>query len=509
MTTPYRNSALTLIAVVALALASDARAQDAHSARVDSIMAALNAAGAPGAQVAVLKDGAVVLERGYGFAQLEYDVPVTPATVFHVASVSKQFTAFAIVLLAQRGRLTLDDDVRKHLPELADFPHHVTLRQLIHHTSGVRDQWELAQMAGWRMDDVITRDQIMSLMRRQRDVNFPPGSEHLYSNMGYSLLAEVVERASGESFGEFLDAYVFRPLGMTSTHVHSDHQRIVRNRAYSYRPAGPGAWSNAVLSYANQGATSLFTTAGDLARWLHNFETAQVGGGAAIAQMKQRGILTNGDTLPYAFAIVRGMHRGRETWSHSGSDAGFRSYVVHIPQARLGVVVLSNAATAVPARLALQIADVYLGETVTAPPAPPQPQQQQQQARAGADGADEWRPTEAELRTFAGDYYSPELGVIYTFEQRDNGLWLVTRQGATRAQPGAKDVLRAGRTARFERGADGAITGFLLTGGRVRDLRFYRLTVPLPACSAGCRSNGGAISKNSPRIMTDGGMPNI
>ncbi|HUF50975.1 MAG TPA: serine hydrolase domain-containing protein, partial [Longimicrobiales bacterium] len=454
--------------------------QAQQAVRVDAIMVALDSARSPGAQVAVLHEGRVVLERGYGLAQLEYDVPVSPATVFHVASVSKQFTAFAITLLAQQGRLALDDDVRKHLEELSRFPHHVTLRQLIHHTSGVRDQWELAQMAGWRMDDVITRDQIMRLMQRQRDVNFAPGSEHLYSNMGYSLLAEVVERVSGRPFGEFLEANVFQPLGMTSTHVHNDHQRIVRNRAYSYAAAGSSGWRNAVLSYANQGATSLFTTAGDLARWLNNFETAQVGGAAAIAQMRQRGILTNGDTLPYAFAIVRGAHRGRETWGHSGSDAGFRSYVVHFPQARLGVVVLSNAASANPSRLALQIADVYLGETaqVAAPNAQPRPQPT---SATQPDPAAGWQPTPHELRAFAGDYYSPELGVVYTFEQRDSTLWLVHRQGATRAQPLERDVFRAGRTARFERSEQGVITGFRLTGGRVRDLRFFRLATALPA----------------------------
>jgi CubicO group peptidase (beta-lactamase class C family) len=170
--------------------------QDARAARVDSIFAQAAADG-PGAAVAVLQDGRIVLERGYGSAQLEHAVPITPRTVFHVASVSKQFATFAIVLLAEQGRLSLDDDVRTHLPELHDFGHRISIRHLIHHTSGIRDQWELLMMAGWRLDDVITRDHIMAMMRRQRELNFEPGAEHLYSNMGYTLLAEIVERVSG------------------------------------------------------------------------------------------------------------------------------------------------------------------------------------------------------------------------------------------------------------------------------------------------------------------------
>jgi CubicO group peptidase (beta-lactamase class C family) len=297
-------------------------------------------------------------------------VPITPSTVFHVASVTKQFTTFAVALLAARGALSLDDDVRTHIPELPDFGHVLTLRQLIHHTSGIRDQWELLAMAGWRLDDVITKDQILGLAARQRELNFTPGSEHLYSNMGYTLLAEVVERVGELPFPDWMRQNVFLPLGMTSTHMHDDHQHIVPGRAYSYRGNTERGWENAVLSYANAGATSLFTTAGDLARWIRNFETAELGGPAVLAQMRERGVLTSGDTLPYAFAIVRGEHRGRTTWSHGGADAGFRSMVLHLPAQGLGVVVLSNDGSFNPGRLAAEVADVYLGEAGSGAPAP-------------------------------------------------------------------------------------------------------------------------------------------
>jgi CubicO group peptidase (beta-lactamase class C family) len=466
-----RGVAALLLLVIAPAQLSGQHAATAnHAARIDSIFAELNRTDGPGAAVAVLHNGSIVLERGYGLAQLEYDVPVTPATVFHVASVSKQFAAFAVTLLAQQGRLSLDDDVRVHVPELHDFGRRITVRHLIHHTSGIRDQWELLMMAGWRLDDVITRDQIMALMRRQRELNFEPGAEHLYSNMGYTLLAEIVERVSGQPFGEYLNAHVFEPLGMRHTHVHNDHERVVPGRAYSYRPgAGGQGWRNAVLSYANQGATSLFTTAGDLARWLHNYETAQVGGAAAIAQLRERGVLNSGDTIPYAFAIIRGEHRGRTTWSHGGSDAGFRSVVMHFPDEQLGVVVLSNAATAVPQRLALAVADVYLGESARLPTFTPMSTSTQPNVP--------WEPSVAQLRALTGDYYSPELGVVYTLGMRGDTLVATHhRLAEMRLVPAAEDAFRAGsRLMRFERAADDTVTGFRLTGSRVRNVGFRRL----------------------------------
>lgn len=459
------------VAVVLAVAAMPASAQpNDFATRADAVFAEFRG-DRPGAAVAVVHDGNVVFERGYGLAQLEHNVPVTPATVFHVASVSKQFAAFAITLLAQQGRLGLDDDIRRHLPEIPDLGSTVTVRHLIHHTSGVRDQWELMMMAGWRMDDVITRDQIMTMMRRQRELNFQPGAEYLYSNMGYTLLAEIVERVSGTTFGEFLRRNVFEPLGMAHTHVHNDHEMIVPNRAYSYRQRD-GEWRNAVLSYANQGATSLFTTAGDLARWLHNFETAQVGGPAAITQMRQRGVLNDGDTIPYAFALSRGEYRGRTLWSHGGADAGFRSVVVHYPEQRLGIVVLSNAANANPGRLAQQVADAWFGDVVAAPTpttAPPQQQSAQRPAR--------WQPTPDELRALTGDYYSPELATVYTLELRDSALVMThPRLGSTPMQPTARDEFRTGsRSLRLERSADGVVTGFRLSGSRVRNLAFVRL----------------------------------
>lgn len=476
----------TAPAVLLLTLAFDVapaagQAADARTAaRVDSLFAEWNQPGSPGAAVAVLQDGRIVLERGYGRAQLEYDVPITPATVFHVASVTKQFTAFSIALLAQRGALSLDDDIRSHLPELPDLGHRITIRQLIHHTSGIRDQWELLAMAGWRLDDVITRDHVLQVMRRQRELNFEPGTEHLYSNMGYTLLAEIVARVAGKPFPEWVRENVFEPLGMSASHMHDDHEHVVPGRAYSYRGSAQSGWQNAVLSYANAGATSMFTTVGDLARWLRNFETGEVGGAALIEQMRERGVLANGDTLNYAFAIVRGEHRGRTTWSHGGADAGFRSFVLHIPEARLGVVVLSNLASFNPGRLAHQVADVFLDGPAVAASEPAAPERAAPGPERRGQRSEPEALTPERLAAYAGDYYSPELGTIYRIEARGDTLVAVHhRHGEIPLTAGGTDEFRGDRwyfrTIAFTRGTAGAVDAFLLSGGRVRNLRFVKL----------------------------------
>ncbi|HEV2132611.1 MAG TPA: serine hydrolase domain-containing protein, partial [Longimicrobiaceae bacterium] len=340
--------------------AQGAEPQDTLAARVDALFRQWDRPGSPGAAVAVIRDGEIVYSRGYGMANLEYDVPITPTTIFHIASVSKHFTAFAIALLAEEGKLSLDDDIRTHLPEVPDFGRTLTIRHLIHHTSGLRDQWELLAMAGWRLDDVITREHILKMVSHQRALNFDPGEEYLYSNTGYTLMALLVERVSGQSFREFTEERIFRPLGMTSTHFHDDHEMIVPGRAYSYAPRPGGGFRNSPLNYANVGATSLFTTVEDLAKWDRNFYEPQVGSEALFAQMESRGVLNDGRQIEYAFALSIGEHHGLRTVGHSGADAGYRSYYVRFPEQRLSVVVLSNLSSFNPTRVALRVADIYL-----------------------------------------------------------------------------------------------------------------------------------------------------
>jgi CubicO group peptidase (beta-lactamase class C family) len=336
-------------------------------ARVDALFNKWNSLDSPGAAVAVVKDGLVIYRKGFGSAQLEYGIPITPSTVFHVASVSKQFTAMAVTMLEAAGKLSADDDIRKYLPELADFGKTITIRHLLNHTSGLRDQWELLILSGWRMDDVITQAQIMDRLRRQKELNFAPGERYLYCNSGYTLLAEIVSRVSGQPFTDWTLDNIFKPLGMTSTHFHLDHQEIVKNRAYSYEGEPGKRFTQAVLNYANVGATSLFTTVEDMANWLRNFEDRRVGGPAVIDRMLTKGVLNNGQEIPYARGIVVEEYKGLKVIGHSGGDAGFRSDMIYFPGEKFGVAVFSNLGSFAPGSLTRQIADIYLASKLKQP----------------------------------------------------------------------------------------------------------------------------------------------
>jgi len=343
--------------------------------KVDQLMAFYNKS-TPGGVIAVIKSGDVVFSKGYGMANLEYGIPNTPHTPYHMASVSKQFTAFAVAMLADQGRLSLDDEIHKHFPELADFGQTITLRHLLTHTSGLRDQWNLWMMAGGRMDDVIRQEDLFRLIERQKELNFDPGAEYTYSNTGYMLLAEVVTRVAGEDFGDWMQEHVFGPLEMTSTQIYDDHERLVEGRAYSYANSAEGI-KKAVLSYANAGATSLFTTAEDLAHWLRNFRTAEVGGPAVIEQMQERGVLVSGDTLGYALGIGIGTYRGLRRIQHGGADAGYRTMLTYYPEIDAGVVVLSNYGSFNTGQMANNVADAFFTEhmePVEQAPADPVPE---------------------------------------------------------------------------------------------------------------------------------------
>ncbi|XLP05870.1 serine hydrolase domain-containing protein [Alteromonas marina] len=321
----------------------------------------------PGASVAVLQDGEIIFSKGYGSANLEYDIPVTPETMFHVASVSKQFTVFAILLLAEEGKLNFDDDIRQYIPEVPDFGHTITLRHLASHTSGMRDQWNLLRMAGWRLDDVITTEHVLKMVAKQKELNFKPGEEYLYSNTGFTLLAEVVARVSGKSFAQFTQERLFTPLSMSNSLFYDDHQKIVSNRAYSYERNGNG-YKKSVLNFSNVGATSLFTTAEDLLKWSANFTEPTVGSPAIIEQMNTLASLNNGETFGGAYGQFISHYKGTEYIQHSGGDAGFRSYLARFPKQNLAIAILNNGADARPWELALQIADRFLKKD----PPPPQ-----------------------------------------------------------------------------------------------------------------------------------------
>ena len=344
-------------------LTGAAAAQDPAARRerqVDSLFAEYTMGLSPGAAVAVVRDGQVLLSRGYGYASLEHRTPITPATVFDVASVSKQFAGLAVAMLADQGRIQLSDDIRQYLPQLADVGKTITIDHLVHHTSGLRDWPGTLRLAGWQYDDVISFSQILTFAANQRTLNFAPGSEYMYSNTGFNLLAEMVGQVTGTSFRAWTTEQLFRPLGMTNSHFHDDHREVVPNRANGYgrTPNGMAAITNNLTAL---GSSSLFTTVEDMARWVMNFDDPKVGGPKAMALSRTKGVLTNGTTIPYAFGISHGEYRGLPTLSHGGSWAGFTTAVLHFPGQRFSVVVLANSPIVPATRFANFIADFYLG----------------------------------------------------------------------------------------------------------------------------------------------------
>ncbi len=333
--------------------------------RVDKVFQKWNRTDSPGCALLVMKDGRIVYKHGYGMA--EHDVTITPATVFHVASMSKQFTAASILLLAQQGKLSLDDDVRKYIPELPDFGSVITIRHLIYHTSGLRDQWDLLGLAGWRYSlDLITDDDVMSVLTTQKELNFKPGEKHVYCNTGYTLIAIIVKRVSGMSFREFTTMNIFEPLGMTHTFFRDDHSVIVKNNAYGYESEKGGPFRLSLTNFDTAGATSLHTTVEDLALWDENFYHPRVGGPSFPEQMLQRGKLNNGETLDYAFGLVVDKYKGLATVDHAGADAGYRSDMTRFPEQHFSVAVLCNYSETNPKSLARSVADIYLAQDLKA-----------------------------------------------------------------------------------------------------------------------------------------------
>lgn len=477
MNKPSSNSlsslriALLLIPLVfAISCNSQVPEENSLSSQVDALFEYWDKPDSPGVSIAVVKDGEVVYSRGYGMANLEYDIPNSPSTIFHIASVSKQFTDFAVLLLAEEGKVSLEDDIRKYIPEVPDFGKTITLRHLATHTSGMRDQWNLLALGGWRLDDVITKEHIMKLVERQKALNFEPGAEYLYCNTGYTLLAEVVSRISGQSFAEFTKQRIFEPLGMTNTLFYDDHEKVVKNRAYSYYLDG-NTYKKSVLNYANVGATSLFTTVEDLAKWAINFEQPQVGNPETMKQMHTRGILNNGDTIVYALGQGITEYKGLRRISHSGGDANFRTYLARFPDQGYSFIVFSNGANISPGLIGMSIADIYLKDLFTA--------EEQSNTNSSPEAPEEQQPMQGTLSDYTGSFYSDELATTYTFKVKDDQLVAEhIRHPDIAFQHNSGNSFTSNswffREAVFTRNARGQITGFLVNSGRVRNIEFTK-----------------------------------
>ena len=414
-----RSCRSALLGAATLLFLGAASAQPAvDTAAIDAIFARFDQPTVPGCALGLYRDGRIVYDRGYGSANLDHGVAITPDTVFYIGSTAKQFTAFAAALLIEQGKLSLSDPVRKYFPELPAWAEPITVDHLIHHTSGIRDYLALWEISGRSFASAIVLEEAIALIARQQATNFAPGAQWSYSNSNYVLLAELVGRAAGKPIRQFAQDAMFAPLGMTSTHFHDDNTMIVPRRAVGYAPSGPDSFRVVATTYALVGDGGLLTTVRDLVKWDENFYDNKLGGGAAlIAKVTTPGKLANGMPHQYAFGLTPGMYRGLPIVQHGGSFIGFRAQLLRFPTEHVSVAVLCNAATANAEGLAQQVADNYLAGRLEAAPAPPVPP-------APATASNSAAPVElapAELRRFVGRY-DLQFGQVASIVEVDGGL---------------------------------------------------------------------------------------
>lgn len=455
-----RFQLLTSAFVLAVGLQSHLWAQSAApitaemARRVDAAFAAWDNTRSPGCALGVSQNGNLVYSRGYGMSNLEYDVAITPDSIFGIGSISKQFTAFSIALLASEGKLSLDDDIRRYLSELPDYGQRITIRHLLTHTSGLRNAYGLLGLAGWRVGDgnpgatfaasrllePVTENDLLRMAARQKSIDFVPGAEYLYNNAGYTLLAVIVKRVSGQSLREFAEARIFGPLGMGDTQFLDDPGMIVRRRTSAYQPRPGGGWRIHIPVSWIVGPSGLYTTVGDLLKWEQNFVEARVGGRVLLDEMQTPGRLNDGTPTSYGLGLGLGVYRGLRTVGHGGDALGYLSEVVRFPDQHLAIGVLCNASTIYPRPLANKVAEIFLGLDALAPVAPRAPAVSVGEAEMAAVAGTYWNPTMRVLRfvmkdgqlTMDGELFTPLGGGRFRVGERpDDVLFPPPKTGAS------------------------------------------------------------------------------
>jgi CubicO group peptidase (beta-lactamase class C family) len=555
-----------LVAVCAVAFSMiviPVGAGDPTAAEIDAIFADYDSTTSPGCALGVIRGGELIYKRGYGMANLEYGIALSPRSVFRTASVGKQFTAMAIAILHQQGELSVDDPLSTFFPDFPDWADEVRIRHLVHHTSGIRDYLTLAWLAGKGDEDFYTDEYALDLIGAQHHLNFAPGDEHLYSNSGYLLLAHIVKRVTGESLREWAKENIFGVLGMTNSHFHDDHTHIVPFRADGYAPAGDGyRISMTILDMVGDGG--VYTTVEDFLLWDRNFYDNKLGGGGdeLIELVTTPGELNSGADMTYAFGLGVEEYRGLRLIEHGGAFVGFRTDTIRFPEQKFSVVVYCNRADGNPGKRSRQVAELFLNDVmkpkegaatksseelprVEVPAAKLESlsghywseKRRESLEVAWGDGSlefvvsDELRfemvplagdrfaistplagievtfneiaggkrqmsvmldgvkeprvyesfvprePSPVELEEFAGIYLSDELGVSYALAVEEGSLvFRIVRHEAHELEPLFGEVFGSDDYGVFEfqRRADGAVTGFLLDAGRVRNLEFTR-----------------------------------
>lgn len=468
---PYLKSKVALVIFsLGLIINSPESVSQSLNSQVDALFSEWDSDASPGSALGIVKDGALVYSRGYGIADLEHDIPISPTSVFYIASVSKQFVTMSVLLLEEQGKINLDDEIQVYLPDFPRYESPLTIRHFIHHTSGVRDYLTLWSLSGNDYLDYVDKNAVYQLIKRQKTLNFTPGEKYLYSNSCYFMLAMIVEKASGESLKEFARKNIFEPLEMNNSHFHDSNLHLIKNRAFSYSPATDG-YNNLIMRFDMVGSGGVYSNINDLYKWDQNFYHNVLGKGGPdiINKMQEDGILNNGESAGYAFALHNDTYRGLKTISHGGSLAGYRTQLMRFPEQSFSVILLGNIATFNSTAMAKKVADVYLAEAM-------EPMAKETAAKT-SESAQETAPyiTE-ELENYIGTYYSEELDVDYKISEKNDSLFLSVKYTEplalkpTKADTFSYEYLKLV----FKRDDKNKIIGLIVNAGRVQNLAFIK-----------------------------------
>jgi len=369
----------------------------------------------PGCVVAVYDKDKTIFQKGYGYANLDYDIKNSPETVFDLASNSKQFTAACISLLESEGKLNLDDEIQKYIPEFPNFSEgKITVSHLLYHTSGLNDYVDLLILAAIPFSNHFTEEDCLLLLKRQKSLNFEPGTKHLYCNSGYVLLAIIIERISGLSIAEFASINIFRPLRMNNTFYHNDSSKIIKNRAIGYAKKGNEYQIKHSFNCECCGDGQVYTTAKDFYFWNENLRKNKIGYDNFVENILKKGVLNNGESINYAMGLIHGSHKGLNYVSHNGSSEGFNSQYIHFLDENISVLVMSNNGNCDAYSYGIQVAELYLADKLKYNP--------KADKEIELPNKQEIEFTKDELEKFCGCYWNDEYNGIRKIYLKDDSL---------------------------------------------------------------------------------------
>ena len=447
-----------------------------ESQSIDDIFIEWNKPDTPGAALGIVKDGNLIYSNGYGIGDLEHNIKITSSSVFYIGSVSKQFVTFSILLLEEQGKLNLDDKIQKYLPDFPEYDSPLTIRHFIHHTSGVRDYLTLMYLRGRSYLDKTDKNEVYELIKKQKELNFSPGEKYLYSNSCYFMLAMIIEKAAGQSLKIFAHENIFEPLGMKNSLFYDDNTDLIKNRVFSYKKrSNKEGFDNLIMRFDLVGSGGVYSNIEDLFLWDQNFYNNKLGKGGQkiINKMHKEGLLNNGESSGYAFALNNGVYRGLKTVSHAGSLAGYRAQLMRFPEEKTSIIILANRGDSSPTDKSLQIADIMLKNEFSEEP-------QNKEENIGQSNKNKSKKlllnqSISNLQDYTGNFYSEELDFNYLVILKDGKLKVKI------ADYKVQDLIKFGidkftidnGLINFNR-ENKVIVGFELDAGRVSNLKFEK-----------------------------------